>query len=183
MKRARSAVVVAFALFAAASAVAGWTKGAAAPVAKFNGSGPGGFKIEGTTNALDVKDDGKTLSIVVALKDLSTGISLRDTHMRDKYLEVEKFPTTTLAVPLDQLKIPGNGAPGEGDAKGQVTLHGVTKEQAFHYKGTCSKDGLCDVTGTLPLNFNDYGIKVPSYLGITVKPDITITTTFQAKRP
>lgn len=178
----RTSLVVLVVSLVASAAFAGWTKTAAPAEARFNGSGPAGFKIEGTTKAVDVKDDTKSLTVVVALKDLSTGIALRDTHMRDKYLEVQKFPETTLVVPLASLNIPADGKEGEGDAKGNVTLHGVTKEQAFHYKGAC-KAGVCDVVGTMPLNMHDYGINVPSYLGVTVKPDITLTVTFQAKRP
>jgi len=170
-------------LIVAGAAFAGWTKTAVAAEARFNGSGPGGFKIEGKTAELNVTDDGTTVTVVVQLANLDTGIALRDRHMRDKYLEVAKFPATTLKVPLASLKIPANGATGEGDAKGQFDLHGVTKEQAFHYKATCTAAGACDVEATMPLNMNDYGVKVPSYLGITVKPDLTITTRFQAKRP
>ena len=181
MSRAAVAVVVT-ALTFAARALAGWTRTAPPAEARFNGSGPGGFKLAGKTAAVDVKDDGKALTVVVALKDLSTGIALRDTHMRDKYLEVQKYPETTLSLPLAALTIPVDGKDGEGDVKGNVTLHGVTKEQAVHYKASC-KAGVCDVTGTLPLDMHDYGIHVPAYLGITVKPLVNITVTFQAKRP
>jgi hypothetical protein len=29
---------------------------------------------------------------------------------------------------------------------------------------------------------NDFGVKVPSYLGITVKPDVVVTASFTVKR-
>ncbi|MFE8599398.1 hypothetical protein [Archangium violaceum] len=35
--------------------------------ARFNGKGPGGFKLEGTTNELSIKDDGQTVTYVVPL--------------------------------------------------------------------------------------------------------------------
>jgi polyisoprenoid-binding protein YceI len=163
-------------------ALAGWTK-AGVSQATFSAIGTGGFKMEGKTPTVDVTDDGKTVSVVVGLTELVTGISLRDRHMRDKYLEVAKFPTTTLAVGIDALKIPAAAGAIEGDATGKMTLHGVTKDQPFHYKGTCKADGICDLTGTITLNMNDYGVVVPSYLGITVKPNVTIGTTFSVKRP
>lgn len=174
--------VVVVVTLAATGAFAGWAKQGKAS-AVFNGSGPGGFKIEGKTEQLDVKDDGTTVTVVVNLTELDTGISLRDKHMREKYLEVGKFPETTLAVPLAQLKIPENGKSGDGEGKGSFTLHGVTKEQAFKYSISCDGAGLCEVKGTMPLNMNDYGISVPKYLGITVKPDLTVSTTFPVKRP
>ena len=170
------------ALSFAGAAAAGWSRTAATAETRFTGTGPAGFKIEGKTNDVVVSDDGTVLKVVVGLAKLSTGISLRDTHMREKYLEIEKFPTVALTVPLASLSIPKDGSTGEGDVTGLVTLHGVTKERLVHYKGSCTA-GVCDVVGTLPLNMNEHGISVPSYLGITVKPAITVTTTFQVKRP
>ena len=169
-------------LFASTVALAGWSK-AGGGQATFSAIGTGGFKMEGKTPTVDVTDDGKVVSIVVGLTELATGISLRDRHMRDKYLEVGKFPTTTLTVAIDALKIPAAAGAIEGDATGNMTLHGVTKPQPFHYKGVCKADGVCDVEGMVTLNMNDFGVVVPSYLGITVKPMVTIGTSFPVKRP
>ncbi len=67
-------------------------------------------------------------------------------------------------------------------AKGQMTLHGKTKEVPFAYKATCNAAGVCDATGSAALNINDFGIIIPSYLGVTMKPDVTIDTKFQVKK-
>src|SRR5208283_6245359 len=53
----------------------------------FVASGPAGMKIEGTTSDLDLADQGETIVITVPLANLSTGIGLRDRHMKEKYLE------------------------------------------------------------------------------------------------
>ena len=135
--------------------------------------------MEGKTKAVDVKDDGKNLTVTVGLKDLDTGIGLRDSHMRDKYIEVAKFPDAVLVVPLANLKESADGAEAEG--KGTFTVHGVSKDISFKYKATC-KAGTCDVEGTAGVNIKDHGINVPSYMGITVKPDITVSVTFQVKK-
>ena len=60
-------------------------------------------------------------------------------------------------------------------------MHGVSKDASFHYKASC-KGGTCEVTGSADVNFNAHGIKVPSYMGITVKPDIQINTSFKMKK-
>lgn len=169
-------------LLGASAAFAGWTKSGGGQ-ASFKATGPGGFKMEGKTPTVDVADDGTTVKVTVGLKELASGISLRDKHMKEKYLEVEKFPTTVLAVPLASLKIPPAAGDLAGEAKGQYTLHGVTKELPFAYKGTCDAAGLCKVTGEMKVNMNDFGIKVASYLGITVKPDVVVTADFAVKRP
>jgi hypothetical protein len=58
----------------------------------FQASGPAGMKIEGTTPDLTVADDGTNVVVTVPLGNLNTGIALRDHHMKEKYLEVPKFP-------------------------------------------------------------------------------------------
>lgn len=179
-RRALSRALSLGALALAATASAGWTQTGDA-AAGFTGTGPAGFKLEGKTKAVTVKDDGKALTVVVGLKDLETGIALRDKHMREKYIEVDKHPEATLAVPLDALKVPEDGASLEAEAKGTFTVHGVSKELAFKYKASC-KGGTCDVEGTAQANFKDHGVNVPSYMGITVKPGITVRARFQVKK-
>jgi len=58
----------------------------------FTAIGPAGLRIVGKTADLNVVDDGQHVSVTVPLAKLDTGISLRDTHMRDKYLEVGNVP-------------------------------------------------------------------------------------------
>ncbi len=167
-------------LLVVSSAFAGLTK-AGEGVASFKAVGPAGFKLEGKTKSIDVKEDGKAITVVVSLKDLETGISLRDSHMREKYLEVEKFPDATLVVPVDQVKWPEDGKSSEGSAKGTFSVHGVSKEVTFKYKAVASGDTYA-IEGEAPVNFKDHGVSVPSYMGITVKPDIVVFSKFNAKK-
>jgi polyisoprenoid-binding protein YceI len=173
-------ILVALAAVTLSTTAFGWSK-AGDSSATFSGKGPAGFKIEGKTKAVEVKDEGGKLSVIVGLKDLDTGIELRNKHMRDKYLEVEKFPDARLDVAADALKVPGDGESVESTAKGTFSLHGKTKDVSFKYKAQC-KAGACDIDGTADINFNDFGVNVPSYMGITVKPDITVRAQFQVKK-
>ena len=59
---------------------------------EFEAAGPAGMKIEGTTTDLNVSTTAGTSSSTVPLANLSTGIALRDQHMKEKYLEVPKYP-------------------------------------------------------------------------------------------
>jgi polyisoprenoid-binding protein YceI len=178
-------LVSAFAALAGGAAVAatpGFARTAAPAEAVFRGAVTGGLKLEGKTSELTVKSDDKAFVVVVGLKSLTTGIALRDGHMRDKYLEVEKYPETKLEVPVANLKVPAPGSSIESETKGQLTLHGQTKEVPFKYKATCKPDNTCDASGTAAININDFGIVVPKYLGVTMKPDVTLETAFQVKR-
>jgi len=146
----------------------------------FTAVGPAGMKIGGDSSAVNASEAAAKLTISVPLAPLHTGIGLRDTHMRDKYLEVQKFPEARLLVAKDSLKLPQEGATTEGDAPGELSLHGRTKPVKFHYKLKLAS-GVYRVSGYLHIEMTDYGIEAPSYLGVSVKPGVDIDVEFQAK--
>jgi polyisoprenoid-binding protein YceI len=149
-------------------------------VAHVNATGPAGLTITGTSTEVSVSDDGTTVTVDVKLGNITTGIKLRDKHTKN-YLEVETYPSAKLTVPRASLKFPEAGKEVSADASGTLSLHGQTKDLKFHY--TAKKDGDTITVHALsaPLTLTDYGIKVPSYLGVTVKPDVTVDTDFQVK--
>jgi polyisoprenoid-binding protein YceI len=144
----------------------------------FKATGPAGLSIDGKTAEMTVADDGTTVTITVPLGNISTGIDLRDNHTK-KALETDKYPTTTLKVARSALKFPAAGADSSGSAKGQLTLHGQTKDVTFNYTAK-NAGGTIAVTGNAQINTDDYGITRPSYLGVTVKPEVTLNTSFSA---
>lgn len=150
-----------------------------APDVSFKASGPAGFKIEGKTSDLSVVDGANTLSVTVPLVALATGIELRDRHMREKYLEVQKYPQAELSVPRASLKIPTAGQETSDETQGTLRLHGQTHPVKFNYRAKRSGDSFA-VQGTMRVNMNEYGINVPSYLGITVKPEVEVAVKFDA---
>jgi polyisoprenoid-binding protein YceI len=153
--------------------------GTGTPSVSFTASGPGGMKIVGTTSDLSVASTPDMITVNVPLARLTTGIGLRDSHMRDKYLEVATYPAATLAVPRASLNVPQAGAQAEGDAVGTLTLHGRSKPTTFHY--VLRHDGAeYAVTGALRANMKDFGIEVPVYLGVGVKPDVDVAVRFTA---
>jgi polyisoprenoid-binding protein YceI len=153
---------------------------ASASEVKFTATGPGGLTIVGESSALQVSDDAQIITVSVPLEPLHTGIGLRDRHMKEKYLEVAKYPAATLKIDHKSLSFPGAGKSAAGDAQGDMTLHGATKHVRFHYDARAEGAGY-DVTSTLHLNMNDFGISVPSYLGMSVKPDVSVDVKFHVE--
>ncbi len=168
-------VLLALPLLAAATRVTG------EPTAGFHGRGPGGFSLEGKTHQLRVEDDGTLLRVIVPLAGLQTGISLRDRHMREKYLEVEKYPDAVLELPWSAVKLPEDGRTSEGTAPGKMSLHGQSHDVQVRYR-IARTGNHYQVTGTVPLKITDYGIDIPSYFGITVQPDVEASASFTAER-
>jgi len=145
----------------------------------FKVAGPAGLSIEGKTADMSIADDGATITITVPLANISTGVSLRDKHTKNA-LEADTYPNCVLTVARSALKFPAAGADSSGDAPGKMTLHGQTKDVTFHYSAHLDGDTLA-VNGSTHINTDDFGIKRPSYLGVTVKPDVDIATNFHAK--
>jgi len=166
------------ALLAAPLAFAGWTQDGDGE-ATFDAKANVGLKIHGDCKKVVVADDGKSLSVTIAIKDIDTDNSLRNRHMSED-MGSDKFPNIVLKVPLDKLKVPEKGKAVENDATGSFEIHGVTKEVPFKYKITC--DSSCEVEGSASLNVNDFGVKIRSYMGATVKPDITVGAKFKVKK-
>ena len=138
----------------------------------FDAVGPGGFKLQGKTADLKIEEAGEQLTVSVFLGKLDTGIDLRNKHMKEKYLEVAKFPQTQLILKKSEIV-----ATGKGELNGTLKLHGV--ERPITVKYTTQEDGKgIKMQGNFKLNFKDFGISVPSYLGITVKPDIEVSARF-----
>jgi polyisoprenoid-binding protein YceI len=137
---------------------------------KIHGSGEaprGKFVIRGTT---------ASGTVTFALASLATGISLRDEHLKDKYLETGKYPTASLKI--SGLAVPGAVPNGNFKAEnvpfsGPLTLHGVTRP----VNGTVNitrEGSTVSVTADFELKIADYGIAVPSFSGITVADVVRI---------
>jgi len=157
------------------------TKISGEPTAGFHGRGPGGFSLEGKTHELKVEDDGSVLKFTVPLAGLQTGIGLRDRHMREKYLQVDKYPDAVLELPWSSVKLPSDGQTSDGTAPGKMTLHGKTQDVQVKYRITRTGNRY-QVTGNVPVKITDYGIETPSYLGITVQPDVDVSAIFTAEK-
>lgn len=140
----------------------------------FSATGPAGLSIVGTTRDLVVAEAGDDVVVTVPLANLDTKIELRNRHMRDKYLEVARYPSAELRVARSAVAAPS------GKATGRLTLHGRTRPVVFTYAARPEGSAVA-VRGSLRLNMLEFGIDKPGYAGITVKPDVDVNVSFVAK--
>ncbi len=148
--------------------------------ASFKAAGPAGMDIVGKTSDITVSETNQDVLVKVALARLDTGISLRNKHMREKYLEVTKYPNAELVVKRSDLKVPEAGREVQSEADGEMRIHGRSRRVRFNYHAKNTNDGL-NVVGSTRIDIREYGIQVPSYLGITVKPNVDISVQFAAQ--
>jgi polyisoprenoid-binding protein YceI len=119
--------------------------------------------------------------IKLDLRTLNTGIDLRDKHMKEKYLEVEKFPEAIL-----QVKDLAGIELGK-DFKKTVTLslklHGIEKpvEVELEMKSSGAKENAkYEGTAKFSIKLSDYSVEIPTYLGIKVADSVNLTVQFEA---
>lgn len=151
---------------------------------EFNAVGkPKMLKIHGkgskATGSLQI-DGGKVSGqAVFDLNSLDTGISLRNNHMKEKYLETSKYPKASLEI--ISVKLP-NPMPVnyEGSAAfvGKLTLRGVTKE----VKGIAKlKRSGAELSGEVEFatTVKSYNIDLPSFAGVTMADEVSVKVEFK----
>ena len=102
-------------------------------------------------------------NLTIPLGELKTGIELRDNHMKNKYLEVEKYPVATIK------KAQGHE---NGAFSGEIEIHGVTKPVTGTYK--VEGDAL---KAEFTVKMSDFNIEKARYMGIGAKDEVKIEST------
>ncbi len=123
----------------------------------------GSFKMTNLPVKGSVKKTAKGLeaqNLVVDFRDLKTGLSLRDRHAKEKYIEVQKYPEATLSAAF------GNG----GKGKGKLKFRGFELD----IQGTYVVEGN-EVIAQFPVEISKLGITGVQYKGIGVVDTVQIT--------
>ena len=139
-----------------------------------------GLRIEGTTHDLEISEREGELVFGVPLSGVDTGIGLRNRHLRG-YLDVVHFPRSELHVARKAVQFPATGKWTESDAPGTLTIHGVARPCTVHYRAEGGAGGDVRVRGTIQIDMRDFGVEVPSYLGVTVAPAVSIQVDFSLR--
>jgi hypothetical protein len=114
-----------------------------------------------------IKKNGKleAQNVIVDLRNLKTGIVLRDEHTQ-KHLETTKFPDATLAL--------ASGANGKGT--GKIKIRGIEKDIEGTYEEQGSK-----LRAEFPLKVSDFNITGIRYMGVGVKDEIKVEVVLPIK--
>lgn len=141
---------------------------------------PSAIKIEGKAPApegqVSVKAEARAAEVsgrfTLDLSKLDTGIGMRDRHMKDKYLEVEKFKNAQLTI--DPVSFPGGVKAGKAPFTGVLNLHGVEKPVKGEYELTLVDDKNWAIKANFTLKLSDFNIDVPKFSGITVADEVAL---------
>ena len=122
-------------------------------------------------------------SLAVDLRTLDTGIDLRNSHLRENYLEVDKGPAFDSAT-LSEIDVKGfteETTDARTTFAGSLTLHGVTRRITGAAEIRRAGDGL-RVKASFAVVLADYGIAKPRFLGVGVKDVVQVEVDFGVGR-
>jgi polyisoprenoid-binding protein YceI len=140
-------------------------------------------RISGTLAADPDDVAASAVDIRVELASLDSGITLRNQHMRERFLETGKFPYATfksVSVSGPASVVPNK--PAEVSVTGDYSMHGVTRRiivpvrvvmipESELTKSTRGPGSWIHVTATFPVRLADYDVHVPdTFLVNTADP-------------
>jgi polyisoprenoid-binding protein YceI len=102
------------------------------------------------------------VQITVDMTGLVSDDKFRDDELRTRGIQTDTFPTASFKTnePVDLGSLPSEGQTVTVNAKGDLTLHGVTKTVTMSLQAR-RVGGIIAVTGSTPINFADWSIQKP----------------------
>jgi len=147
------------------------TKGQVSYIAKGR---PAFITIKGTGNGVtgSLDEDKNILNgeLFFDLTTLNSGIDLRDEHLKNNYLEVDKYPKASLKI--TNLKLPELSSDDQ-IFEGVLNLHGVDQKIKGIY--ALKKSSQIDsFQAEFKVNLISFKINIPSFQSITVAEEVLI---------
>lgn len=124
---------------------------------------------KGLAGELVEKEGRLTGKVSFRLETLTTGIDLRDEHMKNKYLQIQDHPEASLQ--FENFEMP-KGA-GKFKFSGDLFLHGV-KQNIEGLATIVKEDDGEKVSAEFVIKLSQFKIDIPSFQGITVAEDVQI---------
>jgi len=115
-------------------------------------------------------------ALKVELQTLETGIGIRDRHMKNNYLEVEKGPGFATAT-IEDIRV--EKLEGKTVFTAMLSLHGQKKKVSGAAE-LQQKDGKIRVQAQFPVKVSEFEIPAPTYLGVGVRDEIQIKVSMMA---
>lgn len=146
-------------------------------VSFFATGSPGWLDIEGVASSMSAADDGTKLTFTVPMTSVSTGIDMRDDHMNNEFVQVDKFPNAVLSFAKADVKWPAAGGPAtDGTVNATFNAHGTDEAVSVTYNIQSGKTGY-KVKAKFNFDASKHGISIPSYMGVTVDPKMRAEVT------
>ena len=131
--------------------------------------------VTGTIVADPANPAAASVTVVINIDSLDTGVGLRNKEMRERFLESNKFGTATFkSVSVTGPTSIAPNAPAEISVTGDMTLHGVTKRLTIPVRVVLIPDGRIHATSNFKIHMPDFGISVPHTILVTVNDEVPV---------
>ncbi len=145
------------------------------------------FSIKGEAKSIDGKltlfqQSVQSLRFSIPVDSLTTNMSLRDKHMRDRIFKAQDGTTP----PIEFESLPSQPCSVVGDdleckLKGNLKIHGSNSEVSFPVKLLAYKANESTAEGETKIKLSQFGITPPEHMGMKVEDEISIQFRVKAK--
>ncbi|RMH65212.1 MAG: YceI family protein [Calditrichaeota bacterium] len=116
----------------------------------------------------------------VDLNTIDTGIGMRNRHMRDNYLETDKYPFTHFTGKITRVE-DSTDTIGFVFAEGELFIHGVAR--FLRVRARIDKaPGLWHVHCDFPFRLSDYDIDIPKVMFLKINNTMRMNLDFYLKK-
>ncbi|MGZ3722081.1 MAG: YceI family protein [Bdellovibrionales bacterium] len=122
----------------------------------------------------------ETLKIVIPVNSLSTGIAIRDHHMKEKIFKSDdgRFPDVTFESSKSACEKSAEGFTCQ--AKGLVSMHGKSHSATIPVALSKKGDEFL-AKANFDLALTDFGIEPPTHFGVAIENAVGIKTVYRGK--
>jgi len=117
---------------------------------------------------------GGSVTLVLDAKSYDSGNPFRDDRVF-VLLDANTYPTITFKGTGLQNVAMSSASAGTATVAGNLTVHGTTRPVSVPVKATLDGAGRLTTDGAVTFNYADYGVKVPSLLGMSAADEVTVT--------
>jgi polyisoprenoid-binding protein YceI len=105
----------------------------------------------------------RSVELEVDMASVASDQANRDNQFRNRIMNVQRYPTAefVLSEPIALSRLP-NAEPLQVDARGDLTLRGVTKPVDVTLRIAATQRGI-EVNGSIPISFAEWDIPNPSF--------------------
>ncbi len=136
--------------------------------------------LSGTVDYDEASGTVKAATIRVKADSFDTGMSLRNDHMRDKYLEAKKFPDIVFT--LENGKV--TATPGsESTLTGAFVIKGVKKPTTVKLEVKENAGGKLAASSAFKLDITEYGIPQPKFTMVKMETIIDVSLELVLAKP
>ncbi|HEX2866763.1 MAG TPA: YceI family protein [Ignavibacteriales bacterium] len=143
---------------------------------------------DGTTNNIDGYTywegsdilSNNVIYFEVDLRTLDTGIGLRNRHMREDYLETDKYPMASFKGKIVKAEKMPSGI-FKVTAQGDMSIHGVTRPVEITGTLTPSSGDSYRIASNFDLKLSDYKIPIPQLMFMKISDQMKMTLDFTIK--